>query len=72
MPPRRTESISPLLLTNPPANVDEAFIDLCRQMLRRDDSHDDLRDDPYPQRGVDDPEAKRRRRKKRKEKCTIL
>ncbi|KAK3906599.1 ras family-domain-containing protein [Staphylotrichum tortipilum] len=52
-------------------NVDEAFIDLCRQMLRRDDSHDDMRDDPYPQR-ADDPEAKRRRRKKRKEKCTIL
>ena len=53
------------------ANVDEAFIDLCRQMLRRDDIHDDLRDDPYPLRS-DDPGAKRRRKKRRKEKCTIL
>ncbi|KAK4102139.1 ras-domain-containing protein [Parathielavia hyrcaniae] len=52
-------------------NVDEAFIDLCRQMLRRDDLHDDGRDDPYPQ-PADDLAAKRRRRKKRKEKCTIL
>lgn len=53
------------------ANVDEAFIDLCRQMLRREDNHDDPRDDPYPLRG-DDPMARRRRRRKRKEKCTIL
>jgi len=52
-------------------NVDEAFIDLCRQLLRRDDGHDDPRDDPYPSR-ADDPGGKRRRRKKRKEKCTIL
>ncbi len=53
------------------ANVDEAFIDLCRQMLRRDDSQEDVRDEPYPQR-ADDLEAKRRRRKRRKEKCVIL
>jgi Ras-related protein Rap-1B len=52
-------------------NVDEAFIDLCRQMLRREDIPDDMRDDPYPQR-ADDPAAKRRRRKRRKEKCAIL
>ncbi|EAQ89830.1 hypothetical protein CHGG_06449 [Chaetomium globosum CBS 148.51] len=52
-------------------NVDEAFIDLCRQMLRRDDSPDDMRDDPYPLR-AEDPAAKRRRRKRRKEKCAIL
>ncbi|KAH6628548.1 P-loop containing nucleoside triphosphate hydrolase protein [Chaetomium tenue] len=52
-------------------NVDEAFIDLCRQMLRRDDNPDDMRDDPYPLR-ADDPAAKRRRRKRRKEKCAIL
>ncbi|KAK3298336.1 ras family-domain-containing protein [Chaetomium fimeti] len=52
-------------------NVDEAFIDLCRQMLRRDDNPDDMRDDSYTLRG-DDPAAKRRRRKRRKEKCTIL
>ncbi|KAL2128888.1 hypothetical protein VTI74DRAFT_8509 [Chaetomium olivicolor] len=52
-------------------NVDEAFVDLCRQLLRRDDSHEDFRDDANPQRG-DDWAGKRRRRKKRKEKCTIL
>lgn len=56
---------------NVKANVDEPFIDLSRQMLRRDDLHDDGRDDAYPQR-ADDASAKRRRRKKRKEKCTIL
>jgi hypothetical protein len=53
------------------ANVDEPFVDLSRQMLRREDIHDDARDDPYPLR-ADDASAKRRRRKKRKEKCTIL
>ncbi|KAL2149890.1 hypothetical protein VTH82DRAFT_7566 [Thermothelomyces myriococcoides] len=52
-------------------NVDEVFIDLCRQMLRRDDKHDELRDDAQPSR-ADDPAAKRYRRRKRKEKCTIL
>ncbi|KAK4151901.1 ras family-domain-containing protein [Chaetomidium leptoderma] len=54
-------------------NVDEPFVDLCRQMLRRDDTHDDLRDDLYyPHQRVEDPAAKRRRRKKRKDKCSIL
>ncbi|KAL2161303.1 hypothetical protein VTH06DRAFT_8523 [Thermothelomyces fergusii] len=53
-------------------NVDEVFIDLCRQMLRRDDSRqDDPRDDSHTSR-VDDPAAKRHRRRKRKEKCAIL
>ncbi|KAG7291682.1 hypothetical protein NEMBOFW57_001701 [Staphylotrichum longicolle] len=52
-------------------NVDEAFIDLCRQMLRRDDNQDDSREEAYPPR-ADDPNARRRRRKKRKDKCTIL
>ncbi|KXX80875.1 Ras-related protein Rap-1 [Madurella mycetomatis] len=52
-------------------NVDEAFTDLCRQMLRRDDSNDDTRDDPNSQRS-DDWASRRRRRRKRKEKCTIL
>ncbi|KAK3310748.1 small GTPase superfamily, partial [Chaetomium strumarium] len=51
-------------------NVDEAFIDLCRQMLRRDDTHDDLHDDPSSQRAED--AAKRHRRRKRKDRCTIL
>lgn len=53
------------------ANVDEAFTDLCRQMLRRDDSNDEARDDPSSQRS-EDWASRRRRRRKRKEKCTIL
>ncbi|KAJ4298597.1 Ras- protein rsr1 [Collariella sp. IMI 366227] len=52
-------------------NVDEAFVDLCRQLLRREDSHEDFRDDANTQRG-DDWGGKRHRKKKRKEKCTIL
>ncbi|KAL2023508.1 hypothetical protein VTK56DRAFT_2116 [Thermocarpiscus australiensis] len=52
-------------------NVDEAFLDLCRQMLRRDDDNDDSRDDAYSQR-PDDRVARRRRRKARKERCAIL
>lgn len=53
------------------ANVDEPYIDLCRQMLRRDDNHDEFREDPLSQR-ADDLAAKRRRRKRRKDKCAIL
>ncbi|KAK4130135.1 ras-domain-containing protein, partial [Trichocladium antarcticum] len=52
-------------------NVDEPYIDLCRQMLRRDDNHDEFREDPLSQR-ADDLAAKRRRRKRRKDKCAIL
>ncbi|GAB1312250.1 Ras-related protein rsr1 [Madurella fahalii] len=52
-------------------NVDEAFTDLCRQMLRRYDSNDDAREDPHSQRS-DDWASRRRRRRRRKEKCTIL
>jgi hypothetical protein len=53
------------------ANVDEPYIDLCRQMLRREDNHEEFRDDPLSQR-ADDLAAKRRRRKRRKDKCAIL
>lgn len=60
----------------PLANVDEVFIDLCRQMLRRDDSelphnHDDI----YYQKAEDHSSSKRRHRRKNKEhrtRCVIL
>lgn len=68
-------SIAPSL-TCPLANVDEVFIDLCRQMLRRDDSelphhHDDI----YYQKAEDHSSSKRRHRRKNKEhrtRCVIL
>ncbi|KAK4117443.1 ras-domain-containing protein [Canariomyces notabilis] len=52
-------------------NVDEAFTDLCRQMLRRDDSEEEAREEILAQR-AENLAAKRRRRRKRKEKCAIL
>jgi len=58
------------------ANVDEVFIDLCRQMLRRRDDHvDDPREDVYYQKPEDPSAAKKKRRRKRKDgdrKCVIL
>lgn len=54
------------------ANVDEAFLHLCRQMLQREDSQDaQSKDDHMSQRG-DEYSTKRRRRRRRKEKCAIL
>ena len=58
------------------ANVDEVFIDLCRQLLRRDDSdlpqnHDDI----YYQKAEDHSSSRRRHRRKNKEhrtRCVIL
>lgn len=43
-PEREVRTYSPLTqpsvkLTEPTANVDEVFIDLCRQMLRKDDDY---------------------------------
>ncbi|KAK0718840.1 ras family-domain-containing protein [Apiosordaria backusii] len=53
-------------------NVDEVFIDLCRQLLRREDMlEEQAREDPYSQK-LEDAAAKKRRRRKRKEKCVIL
>lgn len=64
-----------------PANVDELFIDLCRQMLRKDGEyhHDNLMDgddalkvDPY---SVSSPAKRHRRRRLRDHphpKCTLL
>jgi Ras-related protein Rap-1B len=57
------------------ANVDEVFIDLCRQMLRRDSSPDDLRDDDYGAKRDEQGQAsKRYKRKKRRDgpRCVIL
>ncbi|KAI0534061.1 ras family-domain-containing protein [Xylaria digitata] len=52
-------------------NVEEVFIDLCRQMLRRDDAGGDHRHDEY------DPYSHSRRRRRRRDhshrtKCVIL
>ncbi|KAK4199707.1 ras family-domain-containing protein [Triangularia verruculosa] len=53
-------------------NVDEVFIDLCRQLLRKEDlMEEQARDDPYSQK-AEDAAAKKRRRRRRKEKCVIL
>ncbi|KAK5654357.1 hypothetical protein OQA88_7266 [Cercophora sp. LCS_1] len=55
-------------------NVDEVFIDLCRQMLRRDDSYEEPREDAYYQKAEDPASSKRGRRRSKKEKgrCMIL
>ncbi|KAK3693784.1 ras family-domain-containing protein [Podospora appendiculata] len=58
------------------SNVDEVFVDLCRQMLRRrDDTNDDTRDDIYYQK-AEDPLAPRKKRKKthneRHRRCVVL
>ncbi|KAK0666302.1 ras family-domain-containing protein [Cercophora samala] len=52
-------------------NVDEVFIDLCRQLLRREDLLEEQARDDLGQK-LDDAAAKKRRRRKRKEKCVIL
>ncbi|KAK3363584.1 ras family-domain-containing protein [Lasiosphaeria hispida] len=56
-------------------NVDEVFVDLCRQMLRREDAHEDTRDDIYYQKAEDPSSSKRKRRSKRKDResrCVII
>ncbi|KAH9874148.1 hypothetical protein IAQ61_004777 [Plenodomus lingam] len=58
------------------ANVDEAFVDLCRQIMRKD--QDERRnappDSPRPSRGARPgrPRDRDRERKKHRPKCTIL
>ncbi|KAK3996503.1 P-loop containing nucleoside triphosphate hydrolase protein [Cladorrhinum sp. PSN332] len=52
-------------------NVDEIFVDLCRQLLRRDDSQEEARDEMMYQK-AEDAAAKKRRRRKRKDRCMIL
>ncbi|KAK0717077.1 ras family-domain-containing protein [Lasiosphaeria miniovina] len=56
-------------------NVDEVFVDLCRQMLRRDDYNEDTRDDDYYQKQeypASSKKRERRRRKDREHRCVIL
>ncbi|KAK0656458.1 ras family-domain-containing protein [Cercophora newfieldiana] len=54
-------------------NVDEVFVDLCRQMLRRDDAPDNSQD-LYYDKGEDPSSSRRRRKRKHKHgpRCTIL
>ncbi|KAK0729739.1 ras family-domain-containing protein [Lasiosphaeris hirsuta] len=55
-------------------NVDEVFVDLCRQMLRRDDAHDDTHD-IYYQKAEDPSSSKRKRRRKRsgrESRCVVV
>ncbi|KAK4452888.1 ras family-domain-containing protein [Podospora aff. communis PSN243] len=54
-------------------NVDEVFVDLCRQMLRRDDAPDNSQDSYYD-KGEDHSSSRRRRKRKQKQgpRCTIL
>ncbi|KAK4649451.1 Ras-related protein rsr1 [Podospora bellae-mahoneyi] len=53
-------------------NVDEVFIDLCRQLCRREDMLEKQARDELGQKMSDEAAKKRRRRRRRKEKCVIL
>ncbi|KAI0154176.1 ras family-domain-containing protein [Xylariaceae sp. FL1272] len=54
-------------------NVDEVFIDLCRQMLRRDDANDRREEDEYDPYSLSSHRKRRRRREKKSAgKCVIL
>ncbi|KAK7415013.1 Ras-related protein rsr1 [Neonectria magnoliae] len=55
-------------------NVDEVFIDLCRQMLRRDDEHQAQTDadDGYKYDNGGSQKRRRRRRRKDSPRCAIL
>ena len=57
------------------ANVDEVFIDLCRQMLRRDDDNphsDELNDDGHKFDGPGPLQKRRRRRRLNSQRCIVL
>ncbi|KAK1768787.1 ras family-domain-containing protein [Phialemonium atrogriseum] len=56
-------------------NVDEVFVDLCRQMLRRDDTYENTNDDDFydKQEGTNPYGIRRRRKRKHREhRCVIL
>ncbi|VBB73480.1 Putative protein similar to Krev-1 of Neurospora crassa [Podospora comata] len=53
-------------------NVDEVFIDICRQLCRREDMLEEQARDALGQKRSDEAAKKRRRRRRRKEKCVIL
>lgn len=58
------------------ANVDEVFIDICRQMLRADDAMEAMDEGDDGSRYRPDDSRRKRRRRKRKDKdhprCVIL
>lgn len=57
------------------ANVDEIFIDICRQMLRRDDelqAKADAEDGDMANKGPSGHRRRRRGRKKSDQRCIIL
>ena len=59
------------------ANVDEVFVDLCRQLLRKDDEFNlgGDQDDALKVDGFGNPQKRRRRRRfmnPDRERCTIL
>lgn len=64
------------IIANLSANVDEVFVDLCRQMLRRDDDvgFDDGNDDYHHDGGLGGSQKRRRRRRLRdgNVKCVVL
>jgi len=54
------------------ANVDEVFVDLCRQIIRKDIATAQVRDMETSHRRRDKPNRHARRRRKEKPRCTIL
>src|SRR5690348_17086966 len=56
-----------LLLILSTANVDEVFIDLCRQMLRRDDTYDAHEGDDYHSKHDHGRSGHPRRRRRKKD-----
>ncbi|KAI9812791.1 MAG: Ras- protein rsr1 [Pycnora praestabilis] len=54
------------------ANVDEVFVDLCRQIIRRDIATAQVREQQVDQRRRERPRGPPKRRKPPKQRCTIL
>jgi hypothetical protein len=56
------------------ANVEEVFVDLCRQMIRRGNSYDHMGEDDFDQKHEDTFASKRKRKKRRRgeHRCVIL
>ncbi|KAI9732193.1 MAG: Ras- protein rsr1 [Cirrosporium novae-zelandiae] len=54
------------------ANVDEVFVDLCRQIIRKDISNQQARDEVIESRKRDRPERHSRRRRRQKDRCVIV
>jgi hypothetical protein len=58
----------------PLANVDEVFVDLCRQMLRKEDSEDNMNDKFHNYQYEDGSSSKkyRKKRRNRENRCVVL